>query len=192
MRIPTFNLTHGQVLFALSDGRTPERQLVNQLRHLRRLNVPFPAGEVQGQGNRVHYSFEELIETGAAVFALRNHMPPRAIAEWFDRERTTFRKTCRTAWRSLPDGSLDQVHITKRGIAVRSDEIYIRLHDRYAQSPGMFELVQARDMIDVFKNGFVGERFDDQQFRPMFALKDSMLRWVFWARKAPVIRTGPK
>ena len=192
MRIPNLDLTHGQALYALTLGQKPETAQINQLRHLRRLGVPFAEGEGRGQGNQVRYDFERLIETGAAMFALRNHMPPRHIANWFAAKRNQFHKNCREAWRSLPEAAFDPKALEKRSFQVRSDEIYLRLHDRYTQKPGMFDFAKAGDVVDVLKEGLVGERFDDQQFRPMLALKTSMMRWVYWAQKAPVIRTGPR
>lgn len=171
MKIPNLKLTHGQALFALNLGHAPDQVLVNQLRHLRRLGVPFEGGEDRGHGNRVRYDFDHLVETGAAMFALRNHMPPRSLAAWFAAHRTLLRRAARRAWKELPERALEPDWIKKRGGALMSGEIYFRLHDRASERPGVFDFVNRSDLVDVLKSGFIGERFDDQQLRPVLALK---------------------
>ena len=132
------------------------------------------------------------METGAALFALRNNMPARDISPWFSSNRKLLRKTSRQAWAALPDAALEQDWIKKRGGTMASDEIYFRLHDRHSQKDGTFDFVRHGDLVDVLRTGFVGERFDDQQFLPVLALKANMLQWVYWAQQAPEIRPGPK
>ena len=155
-----------QTLFALNLGRKTDATIVNRLRHLRRLGVPFAGGEDRGQGNRVRYDFDHLVETGAALFALHNNMPARDISQWFGSNRKLLRKASHQAWAALPEKALEQDWIKKRGGTMASDEIYFRLHDRHSQKDGTFDFVRHGDLVDVLKTGFVGERFDDQHVAP--------------------------
>ena len=59
------SLTHGQVAWALARGQQPSDQLIDQLRYLRQLGVPFSKHELGGgRGNRIRYGFDQLIELG--------------------------------------------------------------------------------------------------------------------------------
>jgi hypothetical protein len=72
------HLTHGQVAWTLARGLPPSRALLDQLRYLRQLGVPFPKDELGGgRGHRIWYGFDQLIELGVAVFGLRRGMAPR-------------------------------------------------------------------------------------------------------------------
>ena len=192
--VPELNLTHGQALWALNRGRAPDRTMIDQLRHLRRLGVPFEEGEGQGHGNRVRYDFDHLVATGVAIFALRNRMPPRELAQMFVSGRSQLRSACRKAWKELPENALLQDWLKSRGKAgaVRGDEIYLRLHDRYSDKSGQFDFLRPSDLADLVKTGIIVERFDDDQFRPVLALKNFMLELIHWALQAPDIKPGPK
>jgi len=71
MAAPTeLSLTHGQVAWALARGQPPTALLLDQLRYLRQLGVPFSKSELGGgRGNRIHYGFDHLIELGGAVWS---------------------------------------------------------------------------------------------------------------------------
>lgn len=89
---PKLNLTQGQVLWTLSRGMTPNLMLVDQLRYLRRLGVPFIKSELgSGKGNRVRYRYEHLVEVGVAVFALQRGMKPREVSKFLIEHRKYLR-----------------------------------------------------------------------------------------------------
>jgi len=75
------SLTHGQVAWALARGEPPATLLIDQLRYLRQLGVPFSKSELgSGRGNRIRYGFNHLIELGVALFGLQRGLAPREVA----------------------------------------------------------------------------------------------------------------
>ena len=77
--VPEMSLSHGQVLWALARGRQPEATMVDEVRYLRQLGVPFRPAELgRGRGNRLRYRYEHLIEFGGgAVRAASRHEAAR-------------------------------------------------------------------------------------------------------------------
>jgi hypothetical protein len=96
-------LTHGQVASALARGQPPSAQLIDQLRYLRQLGVPFSKAELGGgSGNRLRYGFDHLIELGVAVFGLERGMRPRDIARILVDHRVELRRCYRDTLATLP------------------------------------------------------------------------------------------
>ena len=90
------SLTHGQVAWALARGQPPSAQLIDQLRYLRQLGVPFSKAELGGgSGHRLRYGFDHLIELGVAVFGLERGMRPREIARILVDHRAELRRCYR-------------------------------------------------------------------------------------------------
>ena len=85
--------------------------------------------------------FADRVKAGDFRFAVhvRDHAAALVMRRWHDRDRFLGDVNA-VAQAGLVDvwEALDQELIAKRGRGVRSDEIYIRLHDRYADKPGMF------------------------------------------------------
>src|ERR1700732_3703192 len=76
------SLTHGQVAWVLARGQQPSALLLDQLRYLRQLGVPFSKEELGGgSGNRIRYGFDHLIELGGALVGLARGMAARAGGE---------------------------------------------------------------------------------------------------------------
>src|SRR5262249_41899673 len=95
MEAPKFqlDLTHGQAMWALSRGRPPEQRLIDQVRYLRLLGVPFRRSELgTGRGNRLHYRYEHLMEIGVAVWALERGMKPQEVANFLIEQRMFLRE----------------------------------------------------------------------------------------------------
>src|SRR4051794_38383229 len=91
--VPRLSLSHGQVAWALARGMPPSRQLLDQLRYLRQLGVPFRESELgTGRGYRVRYGFDQLIELGVALFGLRRGMTPREVADLLVGNRARLRR----------------------------------------------------------------------------------------------------
>src|SRR6201984_2193537 len=98
------SLTHGQVAWALARGQPPSDQLIDQLRYLRQLGVPFSTAELgAGSGNRIRYRFDHLIELGVAVFGLERGMRPREIARILVDHRAELRRCYRDTVAALPE-----------------------------------------------------------------------------------------
>jgi hypothetical protein len=103
------SLTHGQVAWVLARGQQPRALLLDQLRYLRQLGVPFSKEELGGgRGNRIRYGFDHLIELGVALFGLQRGMAPREVAEILVEHRVELRRCYR-------DTVADLEHIRLRG-----------------------------------------------------------------------------
>jgi hypothetical protein len=85
-------------------GQPPSDQLIDQLRYLRQLGVPFSKAELgAGSGNRIRYGFDHLIELGVAVFGLERGMRPREVAKILVDHRAEFRRFYRDTLAALPE-----------------------------------------------------------------------------------------
>src|SRR5437016_129167 len=132
--IPNLRLTHGQALWAISRGSPPRRMLIDQVRHLRKLGVPFRKSELgRGRGNRVGYRFEHLVELGVAVYGLHRGMDPREVAVMLTRHRKVLRSIYQQAWTEQPPTAIDAPWVKSRGarIPLLGVELFVRMHDRY-------------------------------------------------------------
>ena len=125
MTIPTkLNLTHGQVAWALARGAPPAALLIDQLRYLRQLGVPFSKSELgSGRGHRIRYGFDHLIELGVAVFGLQRGMTPREVAAILVPHRAEFRRLYRDVLATLPENAFqaDWVKSRRRGTDYERD-----------------------------------------------------------------------
>src|SRR6266446_919741 len=129
------SLTHGQVAWTLSRGLPPSQQLLDQLRYLRQLGVPFTKGELgSGRGNRIRYGFDHLIELGVAVFGLQRGMAPREVAAIVVNHRDEFRRRYRETLAALPPAKFEADWVKSRGalVPLMRDEVFLRMHDRYS------------------------------------------------------------
>jgi hypothetical protein len=188
------SLTHGQVAWALARGQPPSDQLIDQLRYLRQLGVPFSKAELgAGSGNRIRYGFDHLIELGVAVFGLERGMRPREVATILVDNRAEFRRLYRDTVAALPEDALTAEWVKSRGAMVPFiKETFLRLHDRYSERPGSFELVPG-DSFDAFRQlAAVTERYPGSEFKTLLPLTRLVIELVAWAREAPEVKPGPK
>src|SRR5215472_15530087 len=134
--IPTkLNLTHGQVAWALARGAPPAALLIDQLRYLRQLGVPFSKSELGGgRGNRIRYRFDHLIELGVALFGLQRGMTPREVAGILVDHRAELRRLYREILAGLLPAAFEAEWVKSRGAVVPiMNEIFLRLHDRHSE-----------------------------------------------------------
>jgi hypothetical protein len=188
------SLTHGQVAWALARGQPPSEQLIDQLRYLRQLGVPFSKAELgPGSGNRIRYGFDQLIELGVAVFGLERGMRPREVAKILVDHRAEFRRFYRDTVAALPESAFTAEWVKSRGAMVPiMNETFVRLHDRYSERPGSFELVPG-DSFDVSRQfATVTERYPGSNFKTLLPITRLVLELVAWAREAPEIKPGRK
>jgi hypothetical protein len=188
------SLTHGQVAWALARGQTPSDPLIDQLRYLRQLGVPFSKAELgAGSGNRIRYGFDHLIELGVAVFGLERGMRPREVARMLVDHRAEFRRLFRDTLATLPEDAFTAEWVKSRGTVVPfTNEMVLRLHDRYSDRPGSFELVPG-DSFDAFRQfATVTERYPGGDLRTLLPLTRLVIELVAWAREAPEIKPGRK
>jgi hypothetical protein len=193
--LPDLHLTHGQVAWALSGGQPPTNQTLDQLRYLRQLGVPFTKEELGGgRGNRINYTFDHLIECGVALAGLRRGLRFREVAKILIEHREQLRATCRRAFEEQPPLALNAEWVKSRG-RIRSlleNEIFIRLHDRFSETPGEYEIVYPQEPGAESMIGDIVERYPGGEIRPMLPLTHLVLELVAWALEAPVAKTGPK
>jgi hypothetical protein len=171
------------------------KKLVDEVRYLRRLGVPFDEGEMgTGRGNRIQYGFDELIELGVAVFGLHRRMRPRELAELLVRERPRLRKLFREVWHEQPEGALEAPWVKSRGrmIPLIASEVLLRMHDRYAEKPGTIEILRPEEMRSGGPLAFFAERYSEEEVRIVLPMSRLMLELVAWAREAPETRPGPQ
>jgi len=139
MTFPTdLSLTHGQVAWALARGQQPTAVLIDQLRYLRQLGVPFSKHELGGgRGNRIRFGFDQLIELGVALFGLQRGMAPREVAGILIEHRSELRRCYRDILAAQPEAAFEADWVKSRGAQVPiMNEILLRLHDRYSERPG--------------------------------------------------------
>lgn len=103
-------LSFGQVLYAISGSSHPSPVLVDRLRYLRRLGVPFAENESQGSGHRMSYTFDHLFECGLAI-AAEDFLKPQEVQQIIGNHRIELRKVGRTTlahiggeWASILQG----------------------------------------------------------------------------------------
>src|SRR5262249_26946814 len=191
--VPKLTLSHGQVLYALARGQNPDAVLIDQLRYLRQSGVPFDSSELgTGRGNRVSYRFKHLAELGVAVFALRRGLKPREVAGYLTKHRNELRTMYRKAFRDQPDGALTNDWVKSRGRIVPglANEIFLRLHDRYSETPGKFEVVGPDKAADRKRLFEMVEHYPGEQARMLVPLTRLVLELVAWALEAPPTRPG--
>ena len=196
MKVPNLSLSFSQVAWAISLGQEPNKVLPEQLNYLRQLGIPFEKAQTGlGRGNRVAYGFDELIETALAIRGIRFGMKPAEMANFILENRKHLRKLYRQALAEQPDGALKAEWVKSRGRAgaLLSNEVFLRLHDKYSSSPGKFEYEQIADpKVDALQAIFDPVEIVGGEPRKLFSLTRLVLETVAWALDAPEYRTGPK
>jgi hypothetical protein len=188
------SLTHGQVAWVLARGQQPSALLLDQLRYLRQLGVPFSKEELGGgRGNRICYGFDHLIELGVALFGLQRGMAPREVAEILVEHRAELRRCYRDTAAALLASAFEQPWVKSRGAVVPiMDEICLRLHDRYSERRGTFEVVPADGFAALMEIETITEKYPGGGVRTLLPLTRLVLEVVAWAREAPEIKPGRK
>jgi len=195
MIAPTeLSLTHGQVAWALARGQPPTALLLDQLRYLRQLGVPFSKSELGGgRGNRIQYGFDHLIELGVALFGLQRGMAPREVAGILVEHRAELRRCFRDIAAALPAAAFEAEWVKSRGAVVPlMNEAFLRLHDRYAEQPGSYQLVPGDPFAMLQQFATVTERYPGGETRTLVPLTRLVIELVAWARAAPEIKPGRK
>jgi hypothetical protein len=188
------SFTHGQVAWALARGQQPTAVLIDQLRYLRQLGVPFSKQALgAGRGNRIRYEFDQLIELGVALFGLQRGMAPREVAGILVERRAELRRCYRDILAALPAAAFEAEWVKSRGAVVPiTNEVFLRLYDRYSERPGSCELVEG-DPFDLLRQfATVTERYPGGETRTLLPLTRLVIELVAWAREAPEIKPGRK
>lgn len=196
---PTLRLTHGQVVFTLCQGKSPDnaqhRRLLDQLRYLRQLGIPFNERQRgKGRGRPIYYSYDELVEVAVGLSALRRGVRPHLVADYLITNRKDLRRFYRQALEEQAASALDAPWLQhpETAMAMYANEHFLRLHNRMYEAPGTYELIkpeEARGLIDVFGKR---ELFPDGTTETLIPLTRLVLTLVYWALRAPMFKPGRK
>ncbi|WP_158886333.1 hypothetical protein [Rhodanobacter sp. L36] len=191
--VPRFALTRGQVAWTVCRGQTPEQSVLDQLRYLKQIGIPFAGGaQEKGRGNRVTYSFYDLMDVAVAFEALRRNVPARLLKHLVER-RTVIRKAYRDCFKGIPEVA----YADRRALKARHQttlyqhDFYISFEGRFSSRPGDTQIVDPNhlssealeDLLDQLMNG---------SNTTTIALTPLMIPMVVYAEKAPYTPTGPK
>lgn len=189
--LPDFELTHGQLLWAINYGREPDQRLRDQVRYLRTIGVPAAANEqARGPGSRITYDFFDLMEVGLAITALNLRCRPKDIAAVLVQQRKGMRATYTDVWRAIAEGALEADWVRRRQGILLQDEFYLRVHDRRSEKWGQIDLVGPEDVTELPMFEPI-ERFSVGPPKPLIPMMRLMIQWVAWAREAPPTKPGP-
>ena len=193
MKIPPLRLSSGQLLWVLNRGGGPDKRLRNEVRYLRRLGVPHREDKVgQGRGNRLFYAYEDLIELGVAIHAMRHGAKAADAAKFLRGERTMLRKLFVDALADFNEDALKDPWVRSRGktIPLLAHDITLRLHDRYSAKPGTYELIAPGGTTEFANMLGMREVFADGEDRLLVPLTRIAIELLAWALEAPEIRPG--
>lgn len=196
MQIPNLSLSFGQVAWSLSFGEQPKQFLIDKLNYLRQLGIPFPREKrALGSGNRVNYTYYDLVECGVAIYALKNGMKPSDLIKILAGDRTNMHKFYEQALVEQPEGCLTADWVRSKGkIGVMlGNDISLRLHDRYSETPLKVDPIGLDDTKnqDISSMLDLMEHFGSSQER-LVPLTKLAIQWIYWAQQAPAIKPGPK
>lgn len=186
-----FSLSHGQVLWCLAGGRAPSTPLPDQVRYLRQLGIPFEASELgQGRGVRLTYGFYHYVELGVACEGLRRRVQPRFLKMLVE-DRKKFRSIYRRAYLELAN-SPGLFEGNSGTVPMFADDYFIRLHDRYSDTPGEINMVFESIPETGQARGDLVEDYPGDASRIVIAMKPLVVRMMRLANNAPVTRPGPQ
>lgn len=191
---PHFELSYGQLLWAINHGRDPGQVLKDQARYLRRMDIPPTAGrEAAGSGKRITYDFNDLVELGLALVALDYGFRPQEISAGLVGNRQLMRKLYAQAWREIPDETLHDDWVKSRGrvMAMSEEDYFVRLHNRRSEKFGTIDFSGPQETKDGILPFQPIERFSTGAPVRLIPLKQHLIPWVAWAMEAPVIKPGP-
>jgi len=193
--VPKLSLSQGQVLWVLSGGQPPSDWTRHQLRYLRQLDVPFKESKWKpGRGNRFRYGYDELVEMGVALYALRQRVRPRDVAGSLVKYRKDLKQQYREAYEEQPPAAIEADWVKSRGqsIPMLANERFLRIHDRFSKQPGTIEMLGMDEVIKGLTPFDVVERYPGEVVRPLVPLTRVVLQLVAWAQEAPEIKPGRK
>lgn len=168
--------------------------MVDQLRYLRQLGVPFAKYELGGgRGNRVRYRYEHLIELGAALWGLERGMKPKEVVKFLIERRRYLRELYAKAFCEMPEATLRAPWVKSRGrlIPIMEREIFLRFHDRFSEAPGKIEMLGFDEIEDLRELFVTAEKYPGEKARTLLPLTRLVFELVAWALEAPEVKPGP-
>ena len=190
-------LTHGQFLWTLGQGASPQgprrRLLLDQLRYLRQLDVPFAEhGRGEGRGRAIRYAYEEAVEMAVALFALRHGVRPHLVADYLVTNRTTLHQLFCRALEAQPATALKASKGRGKPQAVLAHESFLRLHNRMRHASGSYERVKLWTASELAHLSRQQSLFPDGPPETHIPLTRLVLEVTYWGERAPEIKPGRK
>jgi hypothetical protein len=195
MEVPKLSLSHGQALWAVSHGSPASQPVIDQVRRLRQLGIPFGTDDLGiGRGSRAKYRFDHLIELGLALFGLRRGLKPTEVAAILIKNRSHLRRLFRQILQEQTEEALGAEWVKSRGriIPLLADEVFVRLHDRYSEQPGKLEVLGPGETNNPSVLFGLAEHYPGDRARTLVPLTRLVLELIAWAKEAPETRPGPK
>lgn len=205
--LPHLRLTLGQAAWVLSGGQPPSKRVIDQLRYLRQLGIPFGDEDPKpGRGVRAAYSYDHLVEMGVALFAVQRGMRPQDAAQFITGDRPALHSLFRRAFLEQPNEALlppaEDPWITQqkaelggrwRAIqltALKENDHFLRLHDRYSDQSGRCEMLTIENLPEGLAFGDYVEHYPDGRSYPLVPLSRLVIAWTRLALQAPPSKRG--
>ncbi|WP_158886642.1 hypothetical protein [Rhodanobacter sp. L36] len=191
--VPRFALTRGQVAWTVCRGQTPEQSVLDQLRYLKQIGIPFADGaQEKGRGNRVTYSFYDLMDVAVAFEALRRGVPARLLKHLVER-RPIMRKAYRDCFKSIPEAAYEdrQALEARHQTTLYQNDIYISFKGRFSPRPGDTQIVDSNHVSPEVLEHLLDQLIHGPDTTTI-ALMPLMIPIMVYAAKAPYTPTGPK
>lgn len=195
MDTPQLNLSFGQLAWSLNFGETPKQYFIDKLNYLSKLGIPFNRDTKKaGSGNRVNYSYEDLMECGVAMYGLSIGLKPKDLKLLLLDRREVYRDAFRRAIINHPESVMREEWVKYKGRGYKGiinvHDVFLRLHDRYSDFSGTIDLISFESSLGNPLD-FI-ETFPDGINRPLLPLSRLAVQWTAWALEAPEFKTGPK
>jgi len=186
----SLRMSFGQVAWVLSHGRTPHPSLLDQLRYLRQMEVPFSEEERQGSGNRMTYRFEHLVECGLGLQAIKRRIRPTDVATTIKTGRKALHKLARSIYDEIDPAEFLAVNEAWRKPSYdEMEERFVWFHDRESDRPLTIEPLTIAKATEVSQRTiFDAQRLDAALH--LIPFKNCIVAWVGRALIAPVIKPG--
>lgn len=183
-------LSFGQVAWAICHGRSPQEQVLDRLRYLRQLGVPFAEKDRKGSGNRMAYRFEHLIECGLGMEGLKRRIRPTDVATTIVEGRQSLHQLARSIFDEIDPAEFAAVNAAWRKPQYNPmQERFIWFHDRDSDKPLTIESLTIDQATEVERRTiFDAHRLDAAVH--LIPFKNCIVSWVGWALVAPRTRAG--
>lgn len=190
-------MNFGQMAFAIALGRKPDQTVLDNLRYLRQLGVPYAPGQTPGSGHWLQYGFNPMFECAFGLEWLKWGLRPRQIAQISIEERKHVLGIGRRALEDLDEDLILGTALApgERLAVDPAHELFAVLDKGREGREYTYSLVEATPEDPYPKPGLI---YDDLSSRgaglytpsvPLYRLVGTLL---IHARNAPVTRPGRK
>ncbi len=128
-----------------------------------------------------------------ALFGLQRGMKPKEVARLLVEHRKYLRGLYAKAFSERAESAIQASWVKSRGriVPILGDEVFLRLHDRYSDTPGKIEVLGPDEIQDLGELFALAEKYPGEKTRTLLPLTRLVLELVAWAQEAPEIKPGP-